>query len=57
MDRIEDRHVKEIKDFAKNYQSLTNADAHKKLNEVMKIATARLKVQVAYIPKFARDYG
>jgi hypothetical protein len=52
MDKIEDRHVKEIKDFAKNYQTLTDADAHKKLDEVMKIAQARLNVQVAYIPKF-----
>lgn len=52
MDRIEDRHVREIKDFAKNYQTLTNADAHKKLDEVMAIAQARLNVQVAYVPKF-----
>jgi hypothetical protein len=52
MDKIEDRHVREIKDFAKNYQTLTNDDAHKKLDEVMKIAQARLNVQVVYIPKF-----
>ncbi len=52
MDRIEDRHVREIKDFADHFQNLTNADARKKLNEVMAIATARLKVQSAYIPKF-----
>jgi hypothetical protein len=52
MDRIEDRHIREIKDFAKNYQTLTDADAHKKLDEVMAIAQARLNVQAAYIPKF-----
>jgi hypothetical protein len=52
MDRIEDRHIREIKDFAKSYQTLTNADAHKKLDEVMAIAQARLNVQAAYIPKF-----
>ena len=52
MDKIEDRHIREIKDFAKNYQTLTNADAHKKLDEVMAIAQARLNVQAAYIPKF-----
>jgi hypothetical protein len=52
MDKIEDRHVREIKDFAAKYQNLTNADAHKKLDEVMAIAQARLNVQSNYIPKF-----
>jgi len=52
MDRIEDRHVREIKEFANHFQTLTNADARKKLNEVMAIATSRLNVQSAYIPKF-----
>jgi hypothetical protein len=52
MDRIEDRHVREIKEFASHFQNLTNADARKKLNEVMAIATSRLNVQSAYIPKF-----
>jgi hypothetical protein len=52
MDKIEDRHIKEIKDFAKNYDTLTDADAKHKLDEVMAIAQARLNVQKAYIPKF-----
>jgi hypothetical protein len=52
MDKIEDRHIREIKDFAKNYDSLTDADAKRKLDEVMLIAQARLNVQKAYIPKF-----
>jgi hypothetical protein len=52
MDKIEDRHIREIKDFAKNYDSLTDADAKHKLDEVMLIAQARLNVQRAYIPKF-----
>lgn len=52
MDKIEDRHVREIKQFAKHFQNLTNADAHKKLDEVMAIAQSRLNVQSAYIPKF-----
>jgi hypothetical protein len=52
MDRIEDRHVREIKEFASHFQNLTNADARKKLNEVMAISEARLNVQSAYIPKF-----
>jgi hypothetical protein len=52
MDKIEDRHIAEIKDFAKNYDSLTDADAKRKLDQVMAIAQARLNVQKAYIPKF-----
>jgi hypothetical protein len=52
MDRIEDRHIAEIKDFAKHYDTLTDADAKRKLDEVMAIAQARLNVQKAYIPKF-----
>ena len=52
MDKIEDRHIREIKDFAKNYDNLTDSDAKHKLDEVMLIAQARLNVQKAYIPKF-----
>jgi hypothetical protein len=52
MDRIEDRHVIEIKEFARHFQNLTNADARKKLNEVMAISQSRLNVQSTYIPKF-----
>ena len=52
MDRIEDRHVRELKDFAAKYDSLTDADAAKKLDEVMAIAQARLDVQKNFIPKF-----
>ena len=52
MDRIEDRHVRELKDFAAKYDSLTDADAAKKLDEVMAIAQARLDVQKSFIPKF-----
>src|SRR3984957_13468237 len=37
MDRIEDRHIREIKEFAGHYQTLTNDDARKKLDEVMAI--------------------
>ena len=52
MDKIEDRHIREIKDFAKHYDSLTDADAKRKLDEVMAIAQARLNTQKAYVPKF-----
>jgi hypothetical protein len=52
MDSIEDRHVKELKDFAARYDSFTDADAKKKLDEVMAIQQARLDVQKEFVPQF-----
>jgi Spy/CpxP family protein refolding chaperone len=52
MDKIEDRHIKEVKDYAKSYKNLTDAAAAKKLDEVMQIAQARLDVQKEFIPQF-----
>jgi Spy/CpxP family protein refolding chaperone len=52
MDRIEDRHVRELKDFAAKYQSFTDVDAAKKLDEVMAIQQARLDVQREFVPRF-----
>jgi Spy/CpxP family protein refolding chaperone len=52
MDKIEDRHVRELKDFAAKYDSLTEGDAAEKLDEVMAIAQARLDTQKDFVPKF-----
>ena len=52
MDKIEDRHVRELKDFAKKYTNFTDADAAKKLDEVIAIQQARLDVQKDFIPQF-----
>jgi hypothetical protein len=52
MDKVEDRHLAEIKDFAKNYNTMTDAAAKSKLDEVMAIAQARLDTQRRFIPKF-----
>lgn len=52
MDKIEDRHVKELKAYAAKYDSLTDEDAGKKLDEVMAITQARLDVQREFVPKF-----
>ncbi len=52
MDSIEDRHVKELKDFAARYNNFTDADAQKKLDEVMAIAQSRLDVQKEFVPQF-----
>jgi hypothetical protein len=52
MDKIEERHVKEVREFVASYETLTDADATKKLDEVTSIQQARLNVQKDYIPKF-----
>jgi hypothetical protein len=52
MDKIEDRHVRELKEFAAKYQNYTDADAKAKLDEVMAIQQARLDVQKDFVPKF-----
>ncbi|HYL57426.1 MAG TPA: hypothetical protein VEU51_01045 [Candidatus Acidoferrales bacterium] len=52
MDAIEDRHVKELKEFAAKYNNLTDADAAKKLDEVVAIQQGRLDVQKEFIPQF-----
>ena len=52
MDKIEDRHVREIKSYVESYRNLTNADASRKLDEVMRIQQDRLNVQKEFIPKF-----
>jgi hypothetical protein len=52
MDKIEDRHIREIKDYIANYRHLTDDDAARKLDQVMSIQEARLELQKAYIPKF-----
>jgi len=52
MDKIEDRHIREIKEYVRAYRTLTNEDATRKLDEVMSIQQARLDLQKAYIPKF-----
>jgi Spy/CpxP family protein refolding chaperone len=52
MDSIEDRHVRELKEFAASYNNFTDADAKRKLDEVMAIQQARLDVQKEFVPQF-----
>jgi len=52
MDKIEDRHIREIKAYVQAYRTLTDDDATRKLDEVVSIQQARLDLQKAYIPKF-----
>jgi hypothetical protein len=52
MDKIEDRHILEIKNYVSNYEHLTDADANQKLDEVVAIQEERLATQKGYVPKF-----
>ncbi len=52
MDKIDDWHIREVKDFARHYTNLSAADAAKKLDETLAIAQARINVQKKFIPKF-----
>jgi hypothetical protein len=52
MDKVDKRHAREIKDYAKNYQSLTDEQANQKLDEVIAVAQERVNVQKEYIPRF-----
>ncbi len=52
MDKVDNRHAREIKEYAKNYQNLTDEQANRKLDEVMAVAQDRVDVQRQFIPKF-----
>jgi hypothetical protein len=52
MDKLDDRHAAEVKAYAEHYQTLTEADAASKLDEVIAIKQARLDVQKEFVPKF-----
>lgn len=53
MDRLDDRHAQEVKEYAKHYETLTDKDAERKLREVMAVKQGQLNVQKEYIPKFS----
>ena len=57
MDKLDDRHAAEVKAFAEHYQTLTDEDATKKLDEVIAIKQARLNVQKEFVPKFRAAVG
>jgi len=55
MDQIEDRHIREIKNYVASYKNLTDANADQKLDEVLAIQQARLQTQQEYVPKFRAE--
>lgn len=57
MDKLDDRHAAEVKNYAQHYETLTDKDALDKLNEVIAIKQARLNIQKKYVPKFRNAIG
>lgn len=52
MDKLDDRHAAEVREYAEHYQTFSDQDATRKLDEVMAIKQARLDVQREFIPQF-----
>ncbi len=57
MDKLDDRHAAEVKTYAQHYETLTDADATNKLDEVIAIQQARLNVQKEFAPRFRSAVG
>lgn len=52
--KIVERTKKLIEEYAKNYQSMTDATARKLVNDMLVIENDRLKQRRAYLPKFRK---
>jgi hypothetical protein len=57
MDKIDERHVRMLNEYAASYNSLTDADATKKLDETLAVEQGRVDVQKAFVPKFRADFS
>jgi hypothetical protein len=55
MAKIEDRIVKLMKDFAANYETLTDTQAQDMLNEYLDIQIDEIEVKKTHIKKFSKD--
>jgi hypothetical protein len=54
MNRVGDREVRLITDYAKNFDNLSEAQAEQMLDEFMAIQQAQLKVRKQYVKKFRK---
>jgi hypothetical protein len=52
MDRVDEMHAQEIRDYAKSYRNMTNEAAKAKLDQTIAVQEARLQVQKQFIPQF-----
>ncbi len=54
LDKIMERTKKLIDDYAKNYQTMTDATAKKLLNDMVVLENDRIKLRKTYLPKFRK---
>jgi flagellar biosynthesis/type III secretory pathway protein FliH len=54
MNTLNDRMIKLIKDYATNYQTMSDQTAKRLMDEYLAIEAARLKLRQAYLPRFRK---
>jgi hypothetical protein len=54
MSALNDRMIKLIKEYANNYQTMSDQTAKKLMDEYLAIDAARLKIRQAYVPRFRK---
>jgi hypothetical protein len=54
MSALNDRMIKLIREYANNYQTMSDQTAKKLMDEYLAIDAARLKIRQAYVPRFRK---
>jgi hypothetical protein len=54
LSKLNDRMIKLIKEYANNYQTMSDQTAKRLMDEYLAIDAARLKVRQAYVPRFRK---
>jgi hypothetical protein len=54
MSALNDRMIKLIREYANNYQAMSDQTAKKLMDEYLAIDAARLKIRQAYVPRFRK---
>lgn len=52
--KLNDRMIKLIKEYANNYQTMSDQTAKRLMDEYLAIEAARLKIRQAYVPRFRK---
>jgi G:T/U-mismatch repair DNA glycosylase len=54
---LNDRMIKLIKEYATNYETMSDQTAKRLMDEYLAIESARLKIRQAYVPRFRKVLG
>ena len=54
LSKLNDRMIKLIKEYANNYQTMSDQTAKRLMDEYLAIDAARLKIRQAYVPRFRK---